>query len=183
MRKDRISAADQARVIPALIEHADIEAHHVCKVDCSAHTARVRTDDHHVLGIHLEFRLRLEEGLDELVDGLHGLKALQRNRVLHARVMRVKGQNVIDAHVDELVECQRTVQGLAAASPVHTALVEEGHDYVDAARLTCRRRDDALQVRKVIVRRHVVRHAAERIGQAVVTDIHHEEEILAAHRL
>ena len=62
------------------------------------------------------------------------------------------------------------------------ALIEERHDDIDTARLPSDRGDDTLQILKVVVRGHVVDLTVQGIGQAVVADIHHQVQVLAAYR-
>ena len=66
---------------------------------------------------------------------------------------------------------------------VLAALVEERHDDVDPARFSANGCDDALQILKMIVRRHVVRIFSNGVGQAVVADIYEQIEIRAADRI
>ena len=50
-----------------------------------------------------------EKRLDELIGRLYGLKAVERDCVLHTRVVSIKGDDVLDAHADELLQGKSTV--------------------------------------------------------------------------
>lgn len=110
-----------------------------------------------MIGIGLNVRSRTVKSLDELVDRLDRLKAVQRDRILHPRVVCVKGDNIFHTHFYELLQGECTVQRLTAIALMLAALVEERHDDVDPARFSADGCDDALQILKMIVRRHVVR--------------------------
>ena len=62
------------------------------------------------------------------------------------------------------------------------ALIQERHDYVDTACLSACCRNDTFQILIMIIRGHMVYHAAQRIRLAVVADIHDQIQIIAAHR-
>ena len=52
-----------------------------------------------MLGIGLNVRSRTVQSLDELVDRLDRLKAVQRDRILHPRVVGVEGDDIGNAHI------------------------------------------------------------------------------------
>ena len=57
-------------------------------------------------------------------------------------------------------------------------LIEKGHDDIDSGSLAVAGRDDALQVLKMVVWRHMVDEAVHVVGDAMVADIHHQKQIL-----
>ena len=63
-----------------------------------------------------------------------------------------------------------------------TALIQERHDYVDTACLSACCRNDTFQILIMIIRGHMVYHAAQRICLAVVANIHDQIQIIATHR-
>ena len=63
-----------------------------------------------------------------------------------------------------------------------TAFIQEWHDDRDTACLTTNGCDDTFYISVVVVRRHVVGVAAQRIGQAVVADIEQNVDIVTADR-
>ena len=62
------------------------------------------------------------------------------------------------------------------------ALIEERHDYVDTACLSACCRNDTFQIQIMVIRGHMIYHAAQRICLAVVADIHDQIQIIATHR-
>ena len=50
-------------VVTSLIEHTHIQTKYVCKVNSTSHTAFIRADNHHVVGIDLQVGLRCAAGL------------------------------------------------------------------------------------------------------------------------
>ena len=61
-------------------------------------------------------------------------------------------------------------------------LIQEWHNDIDSAGFSTDGCDDTLQILEVVVRRHVVGVAAQRIGQAVVADIEQNVDIVTADR-
>ncbi len=183
MGHDRVPAVLDAGVIAALVEHSHIQPQHTGEIHGPRHTALVGADDHHMTAVDPKLRFYLQQIFDELVDRRHRLETDARDRVLHARIMRVKRDDILHAHIGQFLERQRAVQGFAAGALMLPALVQKRHDHIDPARLAGRRRDDPLQILKMIVRGHMVRPPAQRIGQAVIADVHHDIQIVPAYRL
>jgi len=63
---------------------------------------------------------------------------------------------------------------------VLTALIEEGHDHIDAAGFAADRQDGALQILVMVVRAHVVDQAVHFVGAGKVHDIDQDEQVVAA---
>ena len=123
-----------------------------------------------------------EKSLDKLVGRLYCLESAQRDCVLHPRIVRVKSDDIVDAHANQLLKSKRAVQRLAGSTPVLAALIEERHNDIDAAAFSAYSRDDPLQVLEMIVRGHVVDIPRQRVCYAVVADVHHQVQVLAADR-
>ena len=64
-----------------------------------------------------------------------------------------------------------------------SGFIHKRHDDIDSLRLSRRCRDDTLQVRIVVVRRHVIHIAEDGIGHRVIHDIDHKVDIHTANRL
>ena len=119
----RISALDDLRIIPSFIESTYIHADDVTKVYSASHSSLIRRYDHHVVGIHLYIRNICKKCLDKLISRLNGFKAVRRDGILYTRVMRIKGNNVLNTHVDQLLQSQCAVERLAGRAPVLSSLV------------------------------------------------------------
>ena len=63
------------------------------------------------------------QGFQELISGHKVVKTGQGNRILHPRIMCVKGDDIGYPHLHQLLQCQRAVQGFPLASLVLTAFV------------------------------------------------------------
>ena len=87
---------------------------------------------------------RPDERLDELVRRLNVFETGEGDGVLYARVVRVEGDDVFDAHAHKLLQRDRAVEGFARRAAVLTAFVEHGHDDRNAAGLAGCGADDAL---------------------------------------
>ena len=80
--------------------------------------------------------------------------------------MRVKGDDVGDAHILEFLKTHGTVQALTGGTAVLTAFVEHRHDHCDAFCLTAHGGNDPLQVGKMLIRTH-----GDRLPEHPVFDI------------
>ena len=118
----------------------------------------------------------------KLIGRPYRLKAGERDRVLDSCVVRVEGDDIVNAHPDKLLKSDGAVKGFSAASLMLPAFVEEGHNDGDPPRLSADSGDDPLQILEMIVRRHTVRMPAERIGQTVVADIDQKIKVGAPDR-
>ena len=183
MRDDRVAPVHHAGVIAALIEHAQVDAHGRAVIDIAANRALVRGDDHHVVLVDLQVVIGRAHGLEHLIGRHDALKAVERDRVLHARVVRIEGDDVGDAHGDQLLKHQRAVHGLTRGAAMLASLVEHRHDDVDALRLPTDRRDDALEVSVVLVRRHRHIPAVELVRALIRADVADDIQIITAHRI
>ena len=101
---------------------------------------------------------------------------------MHAGVVRVEGDDVVDAHVvAKLLQRNGAVERFAARALVLPALIQHRHNNGDAPRLAAYRGNGALEVRVVLVRAHGDVVAVHGIGQAVVEHIGDDENVVAAH--
>ena len=122
----------------------------------------------------------LEHCLEHLIARHYVVEAHQRNRVAYSGVVRVNGNDVLNAHSLHLLECNSAVQGLTVASSVLTAAVEQRHDYVDTVRLTACSLDYSHQIHVVIVRGHAVLLVEKLVFAAVVSYVNKYKQILTA---
>ena len=182
MGNDRVASVNDGRVVAAFVEHTHVNTEVVCHVDSTAHTALIRADDHQMILVELHIRCIAQDVFDELVSRLDGFKSMQRNRVLDTRVVSVEGDDVFYAHSSQLLQTKCAVERLSSRSLVLAALIQEWHNDIDSAGFSTDGCDDTLQILEVVVRRHVVGVAAQRIGQAVVADIEQNVDIVTADR-
>ena len=182
MGNDRVASINDGRVVAAFVEHTHVNTEVVCHVDRTAHTALIRADDHQMILVELHIRCIAQDVFDELVSRLDGFKSMQRNRVLDTRVVSVEGDDVFYAHSSQLLQTKCAVERLSSRSLVLAALIQEWHNDIDSAGFSTDGCDDTLQILEVVVRRHVVGVAAQRIGQAVVADIEQNVDIVTADR-
>ena len=115
---NRITPVYNAAVIAALVKHADINAENAGQVYGTAGSAFVRAYHHHMVGIEFQIRHIAAQSLDKLVRRLDGFESGQRYRILLARVMGVKRNDIFHAHIGQLLQHHRAVHGLAAVAPV-----------------------------------------------------------------
>ena len=141
---DRMLSADRHRVVIDLVEHAHVDAEHVGEVDSAAHAVLVRAHDHEMVVIDHKVRGGAEDRLDELVGRAHRLKTGERNRILHTGVVGLEGDDIFNAERHELLEGMGGIQGFADGTHLDAALVEVGHDHVDAVSFGADRTDHTL---------------------------------------
>ena len=99
MGNDRIAAVNDSGVITAFVEHTHIHAQYVGQIDGTSGTAGIGADHHGVVTGYLKVRFCLEKTFDKLVGRLYRLKAVQRDGILHAGVMGIKGNDIVHTHV------------------------------------------------------------------------------------
>ena len=180
MRYDRIAPVDDRRVVAPLIEHAHIDAENVGYIDRASHASLVRADGHEMILVDLDVLLVAKNVLDELICRTHRLKAGQRDRVLNTRVVRVECDNIIHAECFELLKDICAVERLASASNLLSAFVEIRHDDIDPVSFSAGGSDDALEILKMIVRRHDIIKTAHLVCERVIAYVDEDVEIIAA---
>ena len=133
-----------------------------------------------MIGIDAQILLIAEQVFDELVRRPYRLESVERDRVLHPRIVGIKGDNILNAHLHKFLQSDGAVEGFPAGTLVLPAFIKERHDHVDPSGFSSYRGDDALQILIVVIRGHVIFVSAEGIGQAVVHNINENVEIHAA---
>ena len=94
--------------------------------------------------------------------------------------MGVESDEILDSHGDKVLEHLRAVQRFSLAAAELPALVEIGHDHRDPPGFPADCGDRPLQVHIVVVRRHVIGHPAQVVGNTVVADVKKDVEVVAA---
>ena len=136
-----------------------------------------------MIAVDLQVVNRAEKSLDELIGGLNRVKSVQRNGILDAGIMRVEGDNVVDAHADQLLQCNCAVERFPCGPLGLKTLIQVGHNDRDPAGFPADRGDHTLEVGKVIVGRHVVVETEHAVGLIVIDHIYQNIEIHTANRL
>ena len=133
--------------------------------------------------IQNQIRHVLDQRLDHLIGGLYVIKSGERNCVLHSGIVCIKGEDVGNTHIGQLLQHHGAVQRLSGASLVLSALVQHGHDYVDTSCLAADGADDSLQIGKMIVGTHGNGLTVHLIGDAVIEHVANNEYVSAAHSI
>lgn len=106
---DGVAAVDDLGVVTALVEHAHLNAQDRGDVDGALGAAFIGGDDHQMIIVQLEVIAVMANSLDELICAGHGVKAVQGDGVLNPGIVRVEGDDIVDAHGDQLLQGQRAV--------------------------------------------------------------------------
>ena len=130
--------------------------------------------------INAQIIVSMAHRLEHLIGRHDALKPAQRDGVLHARVVRVKSDDIGYAHVDQFLKHHGAVHGFTGGAAMLTAFVEHRHDDVDAVRLAADSRDNALQVGIMLVRRHRDFASIELIGALIRAHIADDKQVIAA---
>ena len=71
------------------------------KIDCTAHASLVRADRHEMILVDVETLFIFKKSLDELVGWLYSLKSVKRSCVLYTGIMCIKGNDILNTHIDQ----------------------------------------------------------------------------------
>ncbi len=167
-----VPAIDHPCIVFSFIIHSDIQAENVGHIDRPAHAALIRTDDHHMIAVDLQALHIVEQALDELIGRLYGFKAMQRDGIHDSRIMCVKGNDIVNAHIDHFLQCECTVERFPGGSFALPAFIKKWHNDGNSSGFTADGGDNTFQILIVIIGRHMVSMSAQRIGQAVIGNIH-----------
>ena len=181
MRHDGVAAIDHGGIVAALIEHAHVQRQHGGIEDIALYRALVGADDHHMGFVNVQVLFLAQQRLEHLVVGHHVFKADQRHGVYHAGIMRVEGDDIADAHVDQLLQAHGTIQAFAAGAAMLTAFVQHGHHHGDTLGLAADRADDALEILEMIIRGHGHFLPIHVVMHVMRANIHKDIQIHAAH--
>ena len=94
----------------------------------------------------------LQKTLNKLIGRLNCFKTMQRDRILDTRIMRIKGDDVVNTHAYKLLQCDGTVQGFTGSTLMLSAFIKERHDNGDSSGLSANSCNDTLQILIMIVR-------------------------------
>ena len=177
VRHDRVLAVDDAGVIASLIEHTHVNAQVVGKIHGAGHGSLIRADDDQMILVDCQVTIPVENRLDKLIGRGIVVEPVQRDGILNARIMRVKGDDVRHAQIHQLLQGHGAVKRLAARALMLTAFIQKRHDNVDAVRVCDRHADQSLQILEMIVRRHVIFEPVHLVSEAVVGDIGDDKQV------
>ena len=180
---DAVTAVHHLGIVPALVEHAHVQAQNGGIEDIPVDGALVGRDDHHVLLVKMQIAHPAAQGLQHLIGGHEGFKARQRNCVLHPGIVSVKGDDVLHAQAGQFLQHQCAIHGFTGGTTVLPALVQEGHDNGNPLRLSADGSDDALQVRIMVVRRHGNGSSVHVIGNLTGGNVGNDVDVVAANAL
>ena len=124
----------------------------------------------------------MQQALEHLVGGHDVVEAHGGHGVHDAGVMGVKGDDVLDTDVAQLLQRKSAVQAFAADAAMLAAAVQAGHDNADAVGAACNSLDQAHQVLEVVIRGEVVLIAEQLVGNAVIARIDEDIQVVAAGR-
>ena len=82
--------------------------------------------------------------LDELIDRHDGVETVQRDGVLDTGIVCIEGDNIVNAHPDQLLQRDCAVQRLTHGALMLPALVQIRHDDGDPAGFAADSGNDAL---------------------------------------
>ena len=181
MGDDGIASVHHGGIVAPLVEQTHVDAQHRAVEDVAVDRSLIGADDHQMIAVDLQIALPAEQRLENLIAGLYAVKADQGDGVLHARVVRIEGDDVAHAHLLQLLQRQGAVQAFAAGAAMLAALIEHGHDDVDALGAAADGRDDALEVLIVIVGGHGHFTPIHLISDVVSSDVGQDVDVVAAH--
>ena len=122
-----------------------------------------------------------QKSLDELVSRLNSVKTVERDCVLHSGIVSIKGDDIVHAHTGKFLQSDRAVQGFTGGSLGLKTLIQIGHNDCDTACLSAYCSYYALEVGKMIIRRHVIVKSEHAVSLVVIDYIHKDVEIHAAY--
>ena len=183
MRDDRVASVDDVGIVAALVEHAEIGAQNGRVINIAAHRALVRADDHEPLFGHIEIGIAAQHRFEDLIGRQKVVETHQGHGVLHPRIVRVERDDLGHAHRHKLLQHLRAIERFARVAAMLSAAVKAGHHHRDRLSFAARRRDDALEVAVMIVRRHVILETEHIVSDGIVAHVAKDVKILAAHRL
>ena len=134
MRNDGILSFDYGRIIAPLVECAHIHSGYVGEIDGAVHSAFIRADDHQVVLVNDQVRFCAQERLHKLIGRVEAVESVERNGILHSGIVSVEGDDVVDAHIRQLLKRQGTVQRFSLGALMLTALIQERHDHIKPVR-------------------------------------------------
>lgn len=137
MRNNRVPAVHNRAVITPFNEDSKIDSKKGRVIQVSVDAALVRAYHHHVLLVNFQIRDRMEHRFDELIVGMYIFKADLRDGVRNARIVRVKGYDILHAQRRKLMKRSRAVQRFSNRTLMLPAAIQKRHDNVNALCLSC----------------------------------------------
>ena len=166
-------------IITSLVEHTHVNSDNVGKVYGTGHCTFIRTDDHQVIRVNRKVWFCAKQCFHELIWRVETVESVKRDCILYTRIVGIKCEDIVYAHVNQFLKCQSAVQRLAFCTFVLTALIQKRHNNVKAVFLTISSGNQTFQILIVIVRWHVVHISVDGICQAVITYICHNKQVFS----
>ena len=183
MGNDGIAAVLHPGIIPTLIEHPQVAAKHAGKIHIPVDGTFVRADDHKAILIEAQLRHMAQKCLQNLIGGHYVIKTHQRHSVHQPRVVSVKGDDILNTHTLQLLQRDGAVQTLTDNTTVLPSAVQTGHNDRHAVSSAGNSLNQTLQVREMVIGGHMVLLTKQVVGQAVITGIHNEENVVTPNGL
>ena len=178
---DRMTAFDHLGIVKTSVIHTHVNTKNVSKVDCSAHASFIRADDHEVIVINVKSFYIAKKSFDKLIGRLNSLKTMKRSRILYTCIVSIKGDDVLNSHFGQFLECRCTVKRFTSHTFALTAFIKIWHDNVNSAGFTADCSNCTFQILKMIIRGHHIGIPADRVIDAVITDIYHKINIITTY--
>ena len=131
MSHNGIPSVDDLGIIPSLIEHSHIHAQVVCKINGPVHSSLIRAYDHQMILVDADGLIMLENCLHKLIGGHEVVQTGKGDGILHPRIMGVKGNNVMNTHMNQLFQGHGAVQGFPVGPLMLPAFIKEWHNHVN----------------------------------------------------
>ena len=183
MSLDGVHAVNNYRVVTALVEGTEVKSESGGIIHTTAHSALIGRNDHKIVTVDLNVRNSLNECLDHLICRTNVIKTAERNSVLYSGVMSIKGNDVGNTHIDELLKRGSAVERLSAGSVVLTSAVKHRHNYGNSACLTADSTDNSLEIAIVIIGAHGYGLTVHLVGNTVVKAVNDDINVVTAHGL
>ena len=152
MGNDGIGSLHNSRIVPALVEHPDINPKELCLEDHTLCGTLVRCNEHQVITVDFQIFVFRQKCLSKLERGRNGFQAAQRRNILHSGIMGIKGDDAVNIHRFQFPQHHRAVKGFPRRLPVLPSFIQERHNHRDPFGLAIAGRDNPLQILIMIIR-------------------------------
>ncbi len=109
MGDNGVASVDDLRVVAAFVKHAHVKVQHIGQIHSPSGRAFIRADRHHVVAVDLQVIKSAQKPFHELIGRAHRLEAVQRDCILHPRIVGVEGNNIVCAHAHQLLKSKGAV--------------------------------------------------------------------------
>ena len=121
-----------------------------------------------------------EKCFQNLIIGHNVVKAHKRNGILNTRVVRVKSDDIFNAHRFEFLQRYRAVKRLPGRTFVLSAPVKNRHYYIYTGGFSPNGGNNSFQILVMVVRAHRNASAVHIVFAAVISDVGNDKKIVAS---